>query len=118
LGAAVMLYSGSGLSVAIAAAVLLGVFNAGDHSLSVFLARRYFSAESFGRASATQQIATAFGSGTAPWLMGVVHDRTGSYDVALMLAIGAFVLAALAAWRLPAFRGEGPAAPATPTAAA
>jgi hypothetical protein len=50
--------------------------------------------------------------------MGVVHDRTGSYDVALMLAIGAFVLAALAAWRLPAFRGEGPATPAAPTAAA
>ncbi len=104
LGAAAMLYFGSGIGVAITAAVLLGVFNGGDHSLSVFLARRYFSAESFGRASATQQIATACGSGTAPWLMGLVHDRTGSYDVALVVSMGAFALAAIAAWLLPEYR--------------
>lgn len=107
LGATAMLYFGNGLGVAIAAAVMLGMFNAGDHSLSVFLARRYFSPESFGRASATQQVATVFGSGTAPWLMGVVHDRTGSYDVALMVAMGAFVLAAVAAWLLPEHRTGG-----------
>lgn len=116
LGATVMLYFGSGLGVAIAAAVLLGMFNAGDHSLSVFLARRYFSSENFGRASATQQVATSLGAGTAPWLMGVIHDRTGSYDAAMMLAMGAFVLAAVAAWMLPAARA--PAAPALPASGA
>jgi sugar phosphate permease len=118
LGATVMLYFGTSADVAIAAAVLLGVFSSGDHSLSVFLARRYFKPESFGRASATQQMATSFGSGTAPWLMGLVHDRTGSYDVALMVAMGAFVLATVAAWFLPEFReGTRPApdmAPAGP----
>jgi MFS transporter, OFA family, oxalate/formate antiporter len=118
LGATVMLYFGSSVGVVIAAAVLLGVFNSGDHSLSVFLARRYFSAESFGRASATQQIAVAFGSGTAPWLMGLVHDRTGSYDVALMVSMGAFVFAAIAAWLLPEFReGHRPATAAVPAGA-
>lgn len=118
LGATAMLFFGTGLGVAIIAAVLLGMFSAGDHSLSVFLARRYFSAESFGRASATQQIATAFGSGTAPWLMGVLHDRTGSYDVAMMVAMGAFVLAAVAAWLLPEFRvGQAQAANAAGAAA-
>ncbi len=104
LGATVMIYFGSSVGVVITAAVLLGVFNSGDHSLSVFLARRYFSAESFGRASATQQVATVFGSGTAPWLMGLVHDRTGSYDVALVVSMAAFVCAAMAAWMLPEFR--------------
>lgn len=104
LGATAMLYFGSGLAVAIAAAVLLGMFNAGDHSLSAFLARRYFSSESYGRAVATQQIATSFGSGTAPWLMGVAHDRTGSYDMAILAAMSAFVLAAIAAWMLPEHR--------------
>jgi OFA family oxalate/formate antiporter-like MFS transporter len=118
LGATAMLYFGSGVGVAIAAAVLLGMFNAGDHSLSMFLARRYFSSESFGRASATQQVATVFGSGTAPWLMGVVHDRTGSYDAAMMLAMGAFTLAAVAAWRLPEFRGGRALQPSTPGAGA
>jgi cyanate permease len=97
---------------------LLGVFNAGDHSLSVFLARRYFSSDSFGRASATQQIATAFGSGTAPWLMGVVHDRSGSYDVALVVSMSAFVMAAIAAWLLPESRDGRPLEPAVARAGA
>jgi MFS transporter, OFA family, oxalate/formate antiporter len=118
LGATVMLYFGSSVGVVIAAAVLLGVFNSGDHSLSVFLARRYFSPESFGRASATQQIAVSFGSGTAPWLMGLVHDRTGSYDVALMVSMGAFVFAAIAAWLLPEFReGQRPVTTMAPAGA-
>lgn len=118
LGATVMLYFGSSVGVVIAAAVLLGVFNSGDHSLSVFLARRYFNSGSFGRASATQQIAVSFGSGTAPWLMGLVHDRTGSYDVALMLSVGAFVFATIAAWLLPEFReGQRPATAAAPAGA-
>ncbi|MFO0443167.1 MAG: MFS transporter [Betaproteobacteria bacterium] len=113
MAAAVMMYLGSGIAVAMAAAVLLGVFSGGDHSLSVFLARRYFSAETFGRASATQQLAVACGSGVSPWLSGVIHDRTGSYDAALAMSITAFALAAGAAWLLPESRGERPAAPAT-----
>ena len=118
LGATAMLYFGSGIGMAITAAVLLGVFSGGDHSLSVFLARRYFSAATFGRASATQQIAIACGSGTAPWLMGVVHDRTGNYDIALMVSMGAFVLAAIAAWLLPEFReGQQPATAMAPAGA-
>jgi MFS transporter, OFA family, oxalate/formate antiporter len=110
--AAVLLYTGHGVLAAMVAAVMLGLFNAGDHSLSVFLARRYFSAETFGRASATQQIATAFGGGISPWLAGLVHDRTGSYDMALLVSIAAFVLACGAAWLLP----ENRSAP-TPTLA-
>lgn len=117
LGATALLFFGSGITVAIAAAVLLGMFNAGDHSLSVFLARRYFSSESFGRAAATQQVAIALGSGTAPWLMGLVHDRTGSYDVAMMVAMGAFGLAAIAAWLLPEHRAEQAGAEQTAGAA-
>ena len=117
LGATVMLYAGNGLGVVIASAVLLGVFNSGDHSLSVFLARRYFNAETFGRASASQQVATSIGGGTAPWLMGLVHDHTGSYDVALMVSMGAFVGAAIAAWLLPEHRrGQEPAAQSAPAA--
>ena len=38
---------------------------------------------------------------------GLVHDRTGSYDVALMVSMGSFVFAAIAAWLLPESR-EGP----------
>jgi cyanate permease len=62
-------------------------------------------------------VATSLGSGTAPWLMGVVHDRTGSYDVAIMVAMGAFVLAAVAAWLLPEHRAGAAAAGARPASA-
>jgi MFS family permease len=112
LAATVLLYAGSGVVAAITAAVLLGVFSGGDHALSVFLARRYFSADTFGRASATQQMAVACGSGVSPWLAGIIHDRTGSYDVALAMSIGAFALAVGAAWLLPEHRGAPRAAPA------
>jgi sugar phosphate permease len=119
LGAAVLLWAGSGILAAMVAAVLLGVFNAGDHSLSVFLSRRYFKPELFGRASATQQIATSFGGGISPWLAGLVHDRTGSYDMALLMSVGAFGLAVVAAWLLPEFRdGEGPTAASSQGASA
>ena len=117
LAAAVLLYTGSGVALALFSAVLLGVFNAGDHSLSVFLARRYFSAGAFGRASASQQIATALGGGVSPWISGLVHDRTGSYDMALLMAIAAFVAAAAAAWMLPQPRPEAPVVAAPPQAA-
>lgn len=109
MGAVLLLYWGSGVPAALTAALLLGIFNGGDHALSVFLARRYFSAETFGRASATQQLATACGGGIAPWLSGLIHDRTGSYDLALMMSIGAFILAVGSAWMLPEFRKAAPA---------
>jgi MFS family permease len=104
MGAAAILYAGSGMASAMVAAVLLGIFSAGDHSLSVFLARRYFSPATFGRASATQMIATSFGSGVSPWLSGLVHDRTGSYELALLMSLVAFALAMVAAWMLPEHR--------------
>jgi cyanate permease len=76
----------------------------GDNSVSLLLARRYFSADTFGRASATQMVATAAGGGISPWLAGVVHDRTGSYDLALIMAAACMGAAALAAWWLPESR--------------
>ncbi len=104
LAAAVMLYAGGGVGVALLAAVLLGVFSGGDHSLSVFLSRRYYIDATFGRASATQQIATSVGGGLSPWLAGLIHDRTGSYQMALLMSVAAFTLAVGAAWLLPEHR--------------
>lgn len=117
LGATALLFASTGVEVAIIAAFLLGMFNSGDHSLSMFLARRYFSSESFGRASATQQMAAVLGSGTAPWLMGMVHDRTGSYDMAMIVAMCAFIMAAVVAWMLPDFRDAPDVVPRAPAAA-
>jgi len=39
------------------------------------------------------------GGAVGPWLMGFVHDRTGSYALALWMAIGCSLLSAFAIWR-------------------
>ena len=102
--ATLIIYAGGGLWVSIAAAGLLGLCSGGDNSVSILLARRYFSAETFGRASATQMVAMAAGGGVSPWLAGLVHDRTGNYDFALLMAAASMAGAALAAAWLPEFR--------------
>lgn len=102
--ATLIIYAGGGLWVSIAAAGLLGLCSGGDNSVSILLARRYFSAETFGRASATQMVAMAAGGGVSPWIAGLVHDRTGNYDIALLMAAACMGAAALAAAWLPEFR--------------
>jgi MFS family permease len=102
--ATLVIYAGGGLWVSIAAGGLLGLCSGGDNSVSLLLARRYFSADTFGRASATQMVATAAGGGISPWLAGLVHDRTGSYDLALIMAAACMGAAAVAAWWLPESR--------------
>jgi len=102
--ATLVIYAGGGLWFSIAAGGLLGLCSGGDNSVSLLLARRYFSADTFGRASATQMVATAAGGGVSPWLAGLVHDRTGSYDLALIMAAACMGAAALAAWWLPEHR--------------
>lgn len=102
--ATLIIYAGGGLWVSIAAAGLLGLCSGGDNSVSFLLARRYFSVETFGRASATQMVAMAAGGGVSPWIAGLVHDRTGNYDLALLMAAACMGGAALAAAWLPEFR--------------
>jgi MFS family permease len=113
--ATLVIYAGGGLWVSIAAGGLLGLCSGGDNSVSLLLARRYFSADTFGRASATQMVATAAGGGISPWLAGVVHDRTGSYDLALIMAAACMGAAALAAWWLPEGRVATTAGESTAT---
>jgi cyanate permease len=49
-------------------------------------------------------VAMAAGGGVSPWLAGLVHDRTGNYDIALLMAAACMGFAALAAAWLPEFR--------------
>ena len=99
--AALILYAGGPAWIAIGAGLVLGLCSGSDSSLSMFLARRYFHPGIFGRASATQMVAATLGGGVSPWLAGLIRDRTGNYDAALLLAAAAFGAAAVAAWWLP-----------------
>jgi MFS family permease len=112
MAAALVLYAGGPLWSAIGVGAVLGLCSGSDGSLSMFLTRRYFHPGIFGRATATQMIASTLGGGVSPWLSGLVHDRTGNYDVALLMAAAAFGAAALAAAWLPASREAAFAEPA------
>ena len=112
MAAALVLYAGGPLWSAIGVGAVLGVCSGSDGSLSMFLTRRYFHPGIFGRASATQMIASTLGGGVSPWLSGLVHDRTGNYDLALLMAAAAFGAAAMAAAWLPASREAAFAEPA------
>jgi MFS family permease len=102
--ATLLIYAGGGYEICLLAGAVLGLCSGGDNSVSMFLARRYFSAATFGRASATQMVASAAGGGISPWLAGLVHDHTGNYDLALLIAAGCMGGAALAAAWLPESR--------------
>lgn len=98
------IYTEHRLEVSLLAAAVVGLCWGGDNSLSIFLARHYFSPATFGRAAATQMIATAAGGGISPWLAGLVFDHTGNYDAALLVGVACLGGAALAAAWLPESR--------------
>ncbi len=118
LAATLLLLAGSpSQAMALAAAMLFGLSSGSDGSLSAFLARHYFGPVLFGQASATQMVATALGGGIAPWLSGLMFDRTGSYTLSLTVAAAAFAGAVVAGRFLPR-AGHGDAAAAGAGAAA
>jgi cyanate permease len=44
-------------------------------------------------------LASIFGGAAGPWLMGALHDATGSYRPGFWLAFVVSLVAALAIWR-------------------
>ena len=101
LAAALLLLFGTHLPVLLLAAAVLGLATGSDGCLSAFLVRFYFGSRLYGQASSTQMLATAVGGGLAPWLSGLMRDRTGDYSLSLTCAAGAFALAIVAGWLLP-----------------
>ncbi len=114
LTAALLLLAGGQLSVLLLAAAVLGLATGSDGCLGAFLVRYYFGARLYGQASSTQMLATAIGAGLAPWLSGLMRDRTGDYQLSLMCAAAAFALAIVAGWLLPT-SGHSPAPDEAPT---
>lgn len=101
LATALLLLADGPYPTLLLAAAVLGLASGSDGSLSSFLARHYFGGLRFGQASATQMIATAVGGGLAPWLSGLMRDRSGDYQLSLLVAAIAFAGAVLAGWLLP-----------------
>ena len=107
LAAALLLLGSAELPLMLFAAAVLGLASGSDGSLSAFLARFYFGSRLYGQATSTQMLATAIGAGVAPWISGLLRDRTGDYALSLTCAAAAFALAIVAGALLPR-RGHPP----------
>ncbi|MBI2207566.1 MAG: MFS transporter [Candidatus Rokubacteria bacterium] len=57
-----------------------------------------FQGRHYGSVFGTLMLAAIGGGAVGPWLTGVVHDATGEYTVAFVIAIGVSVLSAVAIW--------------------
>lgn len=101
LGATLLLLLGHGITAMAVAALVLGLSGGSDGSLSQFLVRHYWGPALYGQASGTQMVATALGGGTAPWISGLLRDRSGDYELSLIIAALCFAAAVAAGWLMP-----------------
>jgi MFS family permease len=58
-----------------------------------------FEGRHYGTIFGTLMLASIFGGAAGPWLMGALHDATGSYRPGFWLAFAVSLVAALAIWR-------------------
>ncbi|HET7887430.1 MAG TPA: MFS transporter [Bradyrhizobium sp.] len=58
-----------------------------------------FQGRHYGSIFGTIQVAALAGGAVGPWVTGLLHDFTGSYGGAFLIAIGMCALSALAVWR-------------------
>jgi MFS family permease len=59
-----------------------------------------FAGRHYGSVFGTLMLAAIAGGAAGPWVAGALHDLTGGYAAAFMVAIGGSVLSALAIWRV------------------
>jgi cyanate permease len=57
-----------------------------------------FQGRHYGSIFGVLMLAAIGGGALGPWVTGVLHDATGSYESAFVLAIGGSVLSAVAIW--------------------
>lgn len=98
LGAAgVALLSLGGLAAGALAVALIGLLLGAELDLLAYLASRRFGQRAFGAIYGWLYSMYSLGFGLSPFLIGLSRDRSGSYDVAVLVSIGLLIVAAFAA---------------------
>lgn len=95
-----------GAPAAFLGAVAIGVSIGAELDLIGYLVARYFHSKHFGRIYGLLYSAVLIGSAASPIAYGLVADRTGSYDYALIAASTLLAIAAMLFLALPRF-GDG-----------
>ena len=83
------------LSLAVAAAFLMGFASGAETDLIAYLAGRYFGMRSYGQIYGVLYMAFGLSTAISASLYGWVRDTTGSYDPMLLAAAGMFVAGAV-----------------------
>jgi MFS family permease len=76
-----------------------GVLGYGVTSVIGAIPAEIFEGKHYGTIFGTLMLASIFGGAAGPWLMGALHDATGSYRPGFWLAFVVSLVAALAIWR-------------------
>jgi MFS family permease len=102
-----LLFAVTSFGVLPAFVILFGLAQGGGAVLLPLLVGHAFGLRAFGRILGAMMIAATFGGALGPVLTGWIFDRTGSYELAFALHIGAFLTAAIAIQLLRPPQGEG-----------
>lgn len=89
--------------MAIAIALLMGLCTGAEIEVASYLSSKHFGLRNFGTLFGLIAGLMSLAAGTAPALAGYAFDLHGSYDLALMVAMGLSIAAGLLIFSLPAY---------------
>ncbi len=108
-----LLWGGAAGSLAVVAAVLLGLGNGAEADIMAYQMSRYFGLRAFAEIYSYILAAYTLGGVVGPLLMGISFDSTGSYQLVLVIFMIAIVVSAGLLMRLGPYRSwESTAEPA------
>jgi MFS family permease len=93
-------------------AVVFGLGLGGEYMIIPLMAGELFGVQVLGRVMGIVLTADGVAEATAPFLVSVLRDRNGTYDVAFFALVGAAVVGAAAIAVLPRHQLPGRAVPA------
>jgi MFS transporter, OFA family, oxalate/formate antiporter len=102
----ILLGTGSSIGMLTMAGFLVGFAAGAESDVIAFLAARYFGMAHYGRIYGLLYMPFGIGSALSPILFARVRDVTKSYDLALMGAMGGFVLGAVILLALGRYPGD------------
>jgi MFS family permease len=76
-----------------------GLLGYGLASIYGAIPAELFQGRHYGSVFGVLSVASGLGSGFGPWLMGAIHDHTGSYAPAYWLAVAASLVSVVAIWQ-------------------
>jgi len=98
-----MMESTTSYPLLLLAGALMGLGLGTEFGILPYFVSRYFGVAHYGAISGTIYAVVLLLQGIAPFLMDLVYDARGSYDLAVMVIAGGLVLGAALILRLPGF---------------